>query len=115
MPIYEYCCEDCQKQTSVFIRSISNPPPIGCRFCHGQRLTRLISRIITPKSEESRRESLGEPSAFGGVDQNDPKDMARWMQQMSGEMGEDAGSDVPDEMEPGGEAPESEADASSGW
>jgi len=115
MPIYEYHCEDCQKQTSVFIRSISNPPLVGCRFCHGQRLTRLISRIITPKSEQSRLESLGDPSAPGGVDENDPKDMTRWMQQMSGEMGEDAGSDVPDEMEPGGEAPESDADASSGW
>ena len=115
MPIYEYRCEDCQKQTSVFIRSISNPPPIGCRFCRGQRLTRLMSRIITPKSEESRQESLGEPSAFGGVDENDPKDMARWMQQMSGEMGEDVGSDMMDEMEPGGDAPGSDADESPGW
>jgi putative FmdB family regulatory protein len=115
MPIYEYCCEDCQQQTSVFIRSISNPPPVGCRFCHGQRLTRLISRIITPKSEESRLESLGDPSALGGVDENDPKDMARWMKQMSAGMGEDVGSDVIDEMEPGADAPGSDADESPGW
>ena len=113
MPIYEYRCEDCHKQTSVFIRSISNPPPIECRFCHGQRLTRLISRIITPKSKESRQESLGQPSGFGGVDENDPKDMARWMQHMSGEMGEDAGSDLPDEMAPG-DGQGSDADDSSG-
>ena len=115
MPIYEYRCEDCQKQISVFIRSVSNPPSIGCRFCHGQRLTRLISRIITPKSEESRLESLGDPSAPGGVDENDPKDMTRWMQQMSGEMGEDVGSDMMDEMEPGGDAPGIDADESPGW
>ena len=115
MPIYEYHCEDCQKQTSVFIRSISNPPLVGCRFCHGQRLTRLISRIITPKSEQSRLESLGDPSAPGGVDENDPKDMTRWMQQMSGEMGEDVGSDMMDEREPGGDAPGSDADESPGW
>jgi putative FmdB family regulatory protein len=115
MPIYEYHCEDCQKQTSVFIRSISNPPLVGCRFCHGQRLTRLISRIITPKSEQSRLESLGDPSAPGGVDENDPKDMTRWMQQMSGEMGEDVGSDMMDEMEPGCDAPGSDADESPGW
>src|SRR2546421_12930199 len=98
MPIYEYRCEDCHKQTSVFLRSISNPPPTACRFCHGQRLTRLISRIVTPKSEESRLENLGDVSGLGGVDENDPKDMARWMQKMSGEMGEDVGSDMMDEM-----------------
>ena len=115
MPIYEYHCEDCQKQTSVFIRSISNPPLVGCRFCHGQRLTRLISRIITPKSEQSRLESLGDPSAPGGVDENDPKDMTRWMQQMSGEMGEDVGSDMMDEMEPGGDAPGNDGDEVPGW
>jgi putative FmdB family regulatory protein len=115
MPIYEYRCEDCQQQISVFIRNINNPPPIGCRFCHGQRLTRLISRITTPKSEESRLESLGDPSAPGGVDENDPKDMTRWMQQMSGEMGEDVGSDMMDEMEPEGEAPRSDPDESPGW
>ena len=115
MPIYEYHCEDCQKQTSVFIRSISNPPLVGCRFCHGQRLTRLISRITTPRSEESHLDSLGDPSARGGVDENDPKDMTRWMQQMSVEMGEDVGSDMMDEMEPGDDAPGSDADELPGW
>ena len=99
MPIYEYHCEDCQKQISVFIRSISTPPPIECRLCHGQRLTRLISRITTPKSEERRSGSLGDPSAFGGVD----------------EMGEDADSDMMDEMEPGADTPGSNADEAPGW
>ena len=115
MPIYEYHCEDCRKQISVFLRSISNPPPVECRFCHGQRLTRLISRITTPKSEESRLGSLGDPSALGGVDENDPKSMARWMKHMAGEMGEDAGSDMMDEMEPGGDTPGSDADGPLGW
>jgi len=115
MPIYEYRCEDCHKQISIFIRSISNPPNLECRFCHGQRLTRLISRIITPKSQETGLESFGNSSAAGGVDENDPKDMARWMKQMSAEMGENVGSDVMDEIEPGGDAPGSDADESPGW
>jgi putative FmdB family regulatory protein len=99
MPIYEYHCEDCRKQISVFLRSISNPPPVECQFCHGQRLTRLISRITTPKSEESRLASLEDPSALGGVD----------------EMGEDFGSDMMDEMEPGADTPGSDADEAPGW
>ena len=115
MPIYEYRCEDCQKQTSLFIRSISNPSPVECRFCHGQRLTRLISRIVTPKSEESRLESLAEPSALGGLDENDPKSMARWMKTMAGEMGEDLGGDLMDEMESSGDAPGDDQGEPSDW
>jgi len=101
MPIYEYHCEDCQRQISVFLRSISNPPPIECRFCHGHRLTRLISRITTPKSEESRLASLGDPSALGGVDENDPKSMARLMKRMGQEMGEDVGDELDAALEEG--------------
>jgi putative FmdB family regulatory protein len=107
MPIYEYRCEDCQKQMSLFIRSITNPPVVGCRFCHSQRLTRLMSRIVTPKSEESRLESLADPSALGGLDEQDPKSMNRWMKNMAGEMGEDLSDDMMDEMQ-------SESDASAG-
>ena len=111
MPIYEYLCEDCHKQVSLFIRSITNPPVVNCRFCRSERLTRLMSRVVTPKSEESRLDSLGDPSA-AGLDEQDPKSMARWMKTMAGEMGEDLGDEADnmmDEMEsaseggPGGE------------
>jgi len=98
MPIYEYLCEDCHKQVSLFIRSITNPPPLDCRFCHSQHLTRLISRVVTPKSEESRLDSLGDPSA-AGLDEQDPKSMARWMKSMAGEMGEDMGDEMDDMMD----------------
>lgn len=34
---------------------------------------------------------LSDPSAWGGVDENDPKSMATMMRRMSSEMGEDMG------------------------
>ena len=49
MPIYEYQCDACHKRTTLFIRSISNPEPARCQHCGSDRLTRLISRIATPK------------------------------------------------------------------
>ena len=113
MPIYEYLCEDCHKQMSLFIRSITSPPVVSCRFCRSERLTRLMSRVVTPKSEESRLDSLGDPSA-AGLDEQDPKSMARWMKTMAGEMGEDMGDemdDMMDEMEsPSGATPGGEED-----
>jgi hypothetical protein len=57
-------------------------------------MTRLISRVARIRSEESRLESLADPSKLGGLDENDPASMARWMKRMGKEMGEDLGEDV---------------------
>src|SRR5437870_8982691 len=89
MPIYEYQCDACRKRTTLFIRSIINPEPVRCQHCGSDRLTRLMSRIATPKSEEARMESLADPSSLGDLDESDPKSMARFMKKMAGEMGED--------------------------
>jgi hypothetical protein len=60
------------------------------------------------RSEESRLENLADPSNIAGLDENDPKSMARWMRKMSSEMGEDLGpefDEVVDRLE-AGESPE---------
>ncbi|HEU4684202.1 MAG TPA: hypothetical protein VFS39_06850 [Nitrospira sp.] len=49
-------------------------------------------------------ESLAEPDALGGLDENDPQSMARFMKKMGDEMGEDLGDDWAEAMEtPGAE------------
>jgi hypothetical protein len=60
------------------------------------------------RSEESRLESLADPSSLAGLDENDPKSVARWMRNMSAEMGEDMGpefDEMVDRLE-AGESPE---------
>jgi hypothetical protein len=57
-------------------------------------MSRVLSRVRVVRSEESRMESLANPSKWGGLDEKDPKSMARWMKRMGKEMGEDAGEDV---------------------
>ena len=54
-------------------------------------------------------DSLADPSSLAGLDENDPKSMARWMRKMSSEMGEDLGpefDEVVNRLE-AGEDPES--------
>ena len=111
MPIYEYQCDACRKRTTLFIRSISNPEPARCQHCGCDRLTRLMSRIATPKSEEARLESLADPSSLGDLDESDPKSMARFMKKMAGEMGEDVDEGMMSEMD---EAAEGTGDEPSG-
>ena len=111
MPIYEYGCYDCRKRVSVFFCSFSEveTKEATCPRCGGTHLKRLVSKVAVLRSEESRLESLADPSSMAGLDENDPKSIARWMRKMGNEMGEDLGSDfneVVDRLE-AGEDPES--------
>lgn len=106
MPIYEYRCKNCRRRVTIFWRSFSE---IGetlprCSFCGGEDLIRLVSRVAVVRSEESHLEDLADPSSLAGLDENDPKSMARWMRKMSQEMGEDLGpefDEVVDRLESG--------------
>jgi putative FmdB family regulatory protein len=111
MPIYEYGCYDCRKRVNIFFRSFSEvaTKQATCPRCGGVRLKRLISKVAVVRSEGSRLENLADPSSMAGLDENDPKSIARWMRKMSSEMGEDLGSEfneVVDRLE-SGEDPES--------
>ena len=52
-------------------------------------MSRLMSRFAMPRSEESRLDSLADPSRMGAIDENDPKSVARMMKRMGKEMGEE--------------------------
>ena len=98
MPIYEYRCADCKRRVSVFFRTFSVATDPQCPNCGGKKLARLVSRVATVKSEESRLEAMSDPSSFGDVDENDPKSVARWMRKMGKEMGEDVAGEDFDQM-----------------
>jgi hypothetical protein len=53
--------------------------------------------VSVVRSEESRLESLADPSSLAGLDEDDPRSIARWMRTMSQETGEDLGPEF-DEM-----------------
>jgi putative FmdB family regulatory protein len=79
VPIYEYRCNKCRRRVSVLVRSYSPPEHPTCDRCGSDDLRRLVSRVAVLRSEESRLESLADPSSLAGLDENDPKSLARWM------------------------------------
>jgi len=100
MPIYEYECAACHRRTSVLTTRISERVRAVCGHCGGKRMKRLMSRFAMPKSEEQRMDSLADPSKLGGLDENDPKSVARMMKKMGQEMGEDfSGEDFDEAVE----------------
>ena len=95
MPIYEYFCQQCNRRVSLLWRTMSaaaEGQPV-CPRCNGTALTRVVSKVAFVRSEESRLDSLADPSSMGDLDENDPKSLGRWMRKMSGEMGEELGDE----------------------
>jgi putative FmdB family regulatory protein len=97
MPIYEYYCQECKRKMSFLVMSPKSFKP-ACKFCKGQNLDQLFSRFASPKSEESRLESLADPSSLSGLDENDPGSVAKWMKKMGKELGEDFGGEDIDQL-----------------
>jgi hypothetical protein len=82
--------------------------PVACPHCGSARLERRIGRVRVARSEESRLDTLSDPSDWGDVDENDPRSVARMMRRMGSEMGEDMPAEfdeVVDRLE-SGESPE---------
>ncbi len=104
MPIYEYRCNSCKKRVSVLTLRVSEEVHPECDRCGGHDLSRLMSRFAMVKSEDARLDALTDPSSLSGVDENDPKSMARWMRKMGKELGEDLSGDDFEQMVEGMEA-----------
>lgn len=60
-------------------------------------MEKLVSLFSTVKSEEARADDLSDPAAFGDLDEDDPRSVARWARRMGRELGEDLGPEF-DEM-----------------
>lgn len=73
-----------------------------------------MSRFAMVRSEESRLDALSDPSNLSGLDENDPKSMARWMKRVGGELGDELGGGELDEMVEGIESGADDAEACGG-
>lgn len=97
MPIYEYLCPDCNGKFQKLVRGFSDPVGLACPRCGNTKVRRAISRVSVLKSDEARTEALADPSMLAGLDENDPKSIARWAKKLGKELGDEAGEDW-DEM-----------------
>jgi len=114
MPIYEYRCADCRRRVQILTLRASEKVDAVCDRCGSRKLDRLMSRFALARSEESRLESLADPSGFGDVDESDPRSVAKWMRRMGKELGDEVGGAEFDEMVDELEAGGSDADADGG-
>jgi putative FmdB family regulatory protein len=90
MPTYEYRCKECGKRVSIFQSyDAYGKESVQCPHCGSEELQRTIARVRIVRSEESRLDTLSDPSNWSGIDEEDPRSMARMMRKMGQEMGEE--------------------------
>lgn len=95
MPIYEFGCQDCQKTTNVFVRSVSSPVDAVCSSCGGRNLVRLVSTFGITKTTRSVHEASGEPGRFTSPDYyRDPRNIGRWAEKRFSDMGMEVPTEV---------------------
>ena len=99
MPIYEYRCRDCGRKSSFLTLSFKASLEPRCKKCGSTDLEKLVSRVSVHRSEESRLDSLADPSKLAGLDEKDPKSLARWMKKMGKEMGDEMEEDFDESVE----------------
>lgn len=104
MPDYPYTCQDCKKRFTLFLTYQEyDRAVISCPHCGSTNVSRRLGRVRFARSEDSRLDSLADPSQLAGIE-DDPRAMAKLMKQMSSEMGEDPGpefNEVVDRLEKG--------------
>jgi len=93
MPIYEYLCPSCNGRFQKLVRGFSDPTDLACPRCASTDVRRAVSRVAVLKSEESRADALADPSMLAGLDETDPRSIARWAKKLGKELGEEAGED----------------------
>ena len=64
VPIYEFKCQDCDRLTSIFVRTPSAEYEAVCRHCGSRKLTRrhLRLRLSQVRADDPRRSTALSPS-----------------------------------------------------
>jgi putative FmdB family regulatory protein len=94
MPIYEYRCRECRRVSSFLVLNLQEPFTPVCERCGSHSLERILSRVHVRLSEDTRLERLADPGQWSGLDENDPKSVARVLKRMGEELGEDYPGEV---------------------
>jgi putative FmdB family regulatory protein len=97
MPVYEFACNACGADVSVFVRSISAPVEGKCERCGSTDLLRLVSRFAVLRSSGGGDFGDFDEGMLDGLDENDPRALATMARRMRDELGGDVDPEM-DEM-----------------
>mgnify|MGYP001095599228 CR=1 FL=1 len=101
MPIYEYRCNQCNKEFSQLFLSSKEIEKVRCKFCNGRDLTKLLSSFSVHQTEESRLASFDTSKPKGDEFYKDSRNIGLWAKKRMRELGADLGPKMDEIVERG--------------
>ncbi len=101
MPIYEYRCNQCNKEFSLLFLSPKGVDKIRCKFCNGRKLTKLLSPFSVHQTEESRLSSFDTSKPKRDEFFRDSRNIGLWTKKRMRELGVDLGPKMDEIVEKG--------------
>lgn len=113
MPVYEFYCSDCHTIFNFLSRRVDTDKQPVCPKCGRPELPRLVSRFAISKGQKDEPAADGLPDIdeaklekammglageMEGMDENDPRQMARFMRRLSDATGMNLGSGFEEAM-----------------
>jgi putative FmdB family regulatory protein len=78
MPIYEYRCDDCSKDSSIFVRSPKTAAPPKCEHCGSAKVARKVSAVARRRGTADVVGEYGSDMDPGSI--RDPRQIGHWVE-----------------------------------
>ena len=101
MPIYEYRCNQCDREFSELFLNMKEVNKIRCKFCNSRDLTKILSSFSVHQTEESRLASFNTSKKRGDDFYKDSRNIGLWAKKRTREMGVDLGPKMDEIVERG--------------
>jgi putative FmdB family regulatory protein len=101
MPIYEYLCNQCQKEFSQLFLNQRTVTKVKCKYCGGHDLKKLISSFTVHQTEVSRLANFDTSKPKGNDFYKDSRNVGLWAKKRMKEMGVDLGPKMDEIVERG--------------
>jgi putative FmdB family regulatory protein len=101
MPIYEYRCNQCQKEFNQLFLNRREVKRVKCKYCGGHDLQKLISSFSVHQTEASRLSNFDTSKPRGDDFYKDSRNVGLWAKKRLKEMGVDLGPKMDEIVEKG--------------